>query len=70
MKTKGAIVIRTNIFNKKFISLSPTEFQTLNPSPLLGMAFIPIEIAIIILKKSCQFILTNPVNDNLLIIVG
>ena len=42
----------------------------LNPSPLLGMAFIPIEIEIIIFKKSCQFILTNPVVDNLFMIVG
>ena len=35
-----------------------------NPSLLLGMAFIPIEIEIISLKTSCQFKLTNPDIDN------
>ncbi len=70
MQTKGAIISWANIFNKKFISLFPTEFQTLNPSSLLGIAFIPIEIEIIILKKSCQFILTYPFIDNLFITVG
>ena len=70
MKTKGAIINLLNIFKNKFISLFPTEFQTLNPSPLLGMACIPIDIEIITLKKSCQFILANPVMDNLLMIVG
>ena len=39
-----------------------------NPSLLLGMAFIPIEIEIISLKTSCQLKLTNPDIDNFLII--